>query len=163
MSNSLRSVRHLLPGNRRECPSRRATGSPLLHPLPCEISGSTHARNVSACDSQRRNGGFIVLGLLIAITLLMAAGVLIGKVVHASRYPYEVPLGAREMVRVSDPLEIRYGALVTGRVAEGDAVWIRPVGEGRVAVFAGAESSRIVGFVTESDLHRSAGRSVQLR
>jgi hypothetical protein len=97
------------------------------------------------------------------MTVVMVAGVLIGKVVHASGYPYSDPLGARDVVLVSHALEIRYGALVTGRVAAGDAVWFRPVGDGRFAVFAGAESSRVVGFVAESDLRRSGNQRVQLR
>ncbi|CAN5633610.1 hypothetical protein BH23GEM8_BH23GEM8_04260 [soil metagenome] len=67
------------------------------------------------------------------------------------------------MVLVSLPLEIRYGALVTDRVAAGEAIWFRPVGDGKVAVFAGAESSRVVGFVEESELGRLGGRTVQLR
>jgi hypothetical protein len=136
---------------------------PLLHVTRCEMSDTNQAPRVRAPGSRGDTGGFIVLGLLIAITGALVAGVLIGKVVHASRYPYEVPLGVREVIRVSAPLEIRYGALVTGRVAAGEAIWFRSLGDGRVAVFAGAESSRIVGFVTESELPSSAGRTVQPR
>jgi hypothetical protein len=137
--------------------------APLLHLTPFEMFDTIHAPLVRAPGPRRQSGGFIVLGLLIAITGAMIAGVLIGKVVHASRFPYEVPLGSREMVRVSDSLEIRYGALVTGRVGAGDAVWIRPVGDGLVAVFAGAESSRVIGFVAEAELRGSTGQTVQLR
>jgi hypothetical protein len=143
--------------------TRRSLRAPLLHLMPVEMFDTIHTPLVRAPAPRRQSGGFIVLGLLIAITGAMVAGVLIGKIVHASRYPYVVPLGSREMVRLSDPLEVRYGALVTARVSAGEVVWIRPVGDGKVAVFAGAESSRVVGFVTESELRGSAGQAVQLR
>jgi hypothetical protein len=88
-----------------------------------------------------------VLGPLILIAVLLLVGVLVGRVVHAGRYPYEVPLGERELRVAAGPVEVRYGALVTRRVAPDEGVWVRPVDGGMLAVFESRESARVVGFV----------------
>lgn len=93
--------------------------------------------------------GFVVLGVLILITGTFTAAVLIGKVVHSGRYRHEVPLGDRELRVAAAALEVRYGALTTRRVGAGEEVWVRTVGNGQVAVFADAGSTKVVGFVEE--------------
>jgi hypothetical protein len=96
--------------------------------------------------------GVIVLGLLIVIVGMVVTGVLIGKVVHASRYPYEVPLGERELRHSTVPVEVRYGALVTRRIAPDEAIWVRSLEGDRLAVFEAEGSARVIGFVSERAL-----------
>jgi hypothetical protein len=102
--------------------------------------------------------GFIVFGMLLLVVGMIVTGVLVGKVIHADRYRYEVPLGERELRAAVAEVPIRYGAIVTGRVGPTEPVWVRSVGEGRLAVFEGERSARVIGFVAESDL---APRTVQ--
>lgn len=105
----------------------------------------------------RSESGFIVLGLLLLVVVGVVAGVLVGKVVHAGRYPYEVPLGHRELRIASGVLEVRYGAVVTRQLRPGEGVWVRPVREGLLAVFEGKTSPRVIGFVSEPQLPHQAG------
>jgi hypothetical protein len=98
--------------------------------------------------------GFIVLGLLVTILLLLAGGVMLGKVVHHARYPHEVRLDARELRYAVREVEVRYGALPTARIPARDSAWVRPVGGGEVAVFVGPESQKIVGFAPDTLLRR---------
>jgi hypothetical protein len=107
--------------------------------------------------------GFVVLGLLILIAGALVTGVLIGKVMYASQYAYEVPPGHRELWTAVEPVDVRYGALVTDHLAPREAVWVRPVGDGRLAVFKDRESSRVVGFVSAGDLTPSTSPPGQLR
>jgi hypothetical protein len=113
--------------------------------------GTPAGRGASAPAQQ----GFIVLGLLVAVTVCMVTGALIGQIIHQHRYGMEVPLESREVRYSERPVEIRYGALTTGRIAKGDSVWVRPTAGGQLAVFAGRDSQKIVGFVTEGALLRS--------
>jgi len=105
----------------------------------------------------------VVLGLLILIVGTVVTGVLIGKVMYASQYRYEVPLGHRELWVAAEPVDVRYGALVTDRLLATEAVWVRPVGEGRLAVFESRESPRVTGFVAASQLVPSTDSLAQLR
>jgi hypothetical protein len=98
--------------------------------------------------------GFIVLGLLVTILLLLTAGVMLGKVIQHSRFHHEVRLDERELRYAARDLEVRYGALPTARIAARDPVWVRPVGGGEVAVFQARDSQKIVGFAPDSLLRR---------
>ncbi len=118
-------------------------------------SQSLARRNLARVRSS--SDGFIVLAMLIVIVGMVVTGVLLGKVVHASRYPYEVPLGERELRRTDEAVEVRYGALVTRRVPPGRDLWVRPMGDGRLAVFETGESARVIGFVPETSLPGSPG------
>jgi hypothetical protein len=117
-------------------------------------SQSLARRNLARVRSSSE--GFIVLAMLIVIVGMVVTGVLLGKVVHAARYPYEVPLGEREIRRTTATVEVRYGALVTRQVPPDRELWVRPLGDGRLAVFETGESARVIGFVHEAALPRSS-------
>ncbi|CAN5853230.1 hypothetical protein BH23GEM6_BH23GEM6_23630 [soil metagenome] len=119
----------------------------------------------SSPASGRRSSeqGFVVLGLLILIVVAVVTGVLIGKVMYASQYRYEVPLGHRELWSAVEPVDVRYGALITGRLAPRQAVWVRAVGDGRLAVFEDRDSARVVGFVAATELIPLTGAHGQFR
>jgi hypothetical protein len=104
----------------------------------------------------RERGGFVVFGMLLAIVGTLTAAVLIGIALErARRGPPPTPV-PRELRYAARPLEVRFGALTAARIPEGGAVWVGAPVDGRVVVFQGEESNRIIGYVLDVDLMADA-------
>jgi hypothetical protein len=116
--------------------------------------------------------GFVVFGALLFIVGSITAMVLIGAVMNRRYEPPPADPVPREVRYAAEPLEIRFGAIVTRRLDAGDPLFVRCRGDGEAAVFESAHSNRIIGFTEESRLRtepllqgraRGSLRSLQLR
>jgi hypothetical protein len=95
--------------------------------------------------------GILVLRCLIAIILVLAIGVLLGKVLRV-QYSDDVPVTGREVRWARRDVDVTYGVYTTGHLARGDSAWVEPVDGGLSAVFAGKATQGVVGFVPNSVL-----------
>jgi hypothetical protein len=96
--------------------------------------------------------GFVVFGIILAITGTIIALIVIGILWDRAHQAPPPPPLPRELRYADQPLEIRFGALTTHRVGEGEALWVSEAGGGQVAVFETEESNRIIGYTSEAQL-----------
>lgn len=93
-----------------------------------------------------------MFGALLLIVGTMVGAVLLGMLIDRARRPPPAPPVPREAHYATEPLEVRFGALVTARHRPGDILWVRIREDGSATVFESARGNRIIGFVDASVL-----------
>ncbi len=100
---------------------------------------------VSPCRA-RNEGGFIILGALILIVLLLVVGVSLGKVFRV-QYPDSYVEARAERRFVLTDTELQFGGKSVAKLRRGDTVWATRLENGDVAISSDAGARRIIGFV----------------
>ncbi len=95
--------------------------------------------------------GFIILGGLILIVVVLVVGVMLGKVLRR-QYPdsYVESTAARHYV-VSDT-EMQMAGRTVARLQRGDSVWATRLENGDVAITSDRAGNKVVGFVGSAAL-----------
>ena len=91
-------------------------------------------------------GGFIILGGIILVLVVLVVGVLLGKVFRVQYPDSYIESRAIKHWVVADT-ELRMGGRSVQRLRPGDAVWATRLENGDVAVSTDSTGQKIVGFV----------------
>ena len=94
----------------------------------------------------RDEQGFIILGGLILILVILVVGVMLGKVLRV-QYPDSYIEARASRHRVVSDADLQLGGRIVGRLRRGDAVWATRLENGDVAVAADSTGQKVVGFV----------------
>lgn len=94
----------------------------------------------------RDEGGFIILGAIVLVLVVMVVGVLLGKVFRV-QYPDSYIESRAQKHWVLTDTELQLGGRSVARLRPGDAVWATRLENGDVAVSADSTGQKIVGFI----------------
>ena len=94
----------------------------------------------------RDEGGFIILGALILIVVLLVVGVSLGKVFRV-QYPDSYIEQRAERQYVLTDTELQLGGRRVAKLRRGEAVWATRLENGDVVISSDAEGRKVVGFV----------------
>lgn len=127
---------------------------PSRQPYLCRHNPVNRTPNASpsrAASHARDEQGFIILGAIILLVLILVVGVMLGKVFRV-QYPdsYIEARAARHHV-VADT-ELRMGDRIVGRLRRGEQVWATRLENGDVAIATDSTGQTVRGFVGSSAL-----------
>lgn len=94
----------------------------------------------------RDEGGFIILGGIILVLVLLIVGVSLGKVLRV-QYPDSYVEQRAERQYVLTDTDLQLGGRSVARLRRGAAVWATRLENGDVAISSDAGGQKIVGFV----------------
>ena len=94
----------------------------------------------------RDEGGFIILGGIILILVLLVVGVSLGKVFRV-QYPDSYVEQRAERQWVVTDTDVRLGGRPVAKLRRGEAVWATRLENGDVAISSDAGGQKVVGFV----------------
>lgn len=120
---------------------------------PNRASSAPRARSSHAGNE----GGFIILGGIILVLVVLVVGVLLGKVFRVQYPDSYIESQARKHWVVSDT-ELRLGGRSVARLRPGDAVWATRLENGDVAVSTDSTGQKVVGFVGAYTLTGAAAK-----
>jgi hypothetical protein len=105
-----------------------------------------HPKTTSNIPRTRDEGGFIILGAIVLVLVLLVVGVALGKVLRV-QYPdsYVEQRAVRQWVVTDTDLQL--GGRLVARLRRGDAVWATRLENGDVAISSDAGGQKVVGFV----------------
>ena len=114
----------------------------------------TPNRTSSASARVRDEGGFIILGGIILVLVILVVGVLLGKVLRV-QYPDSYVESRARKHWVVDDTELQLGGRPVARLRRGDAVWASRLENGDVAVSTDSTGQKVLGFVGAHALSES--------
>ena len=91
-------------------------------------------------------GGFIILGGIILVLVILVVGVLLGKLFRVQYPDSYVEAGAARQWVLTDT-HVDLGGRTVAQLRRGDTVWTTRLPNGDIAVIADSTGSRVVGFV----------------
>lgn len=106
----------------------------------------TSSAPVARSSRVRDEGGFIILGGIILVLVILVVGVLLGKVFRV-QYPDSYIESRAQKHWVVTDTEVQMGGRPVARLRRGEAVWATRLENGDVAVSADSTGQKILGFV----------------
>lgn len=97
----------------------------------------------------RGEGGFIILGCLILVIVVLTVGVLLGKIFRKQDV-WIVSTEGRDVRHAVADAPVVYGETLIRVVPKGDSVWAYPLEDGVIAVYASPEATQVDGFAPDS-------------
>jgi hypothetical protein len=97
----------------------------------------------------RGEGGFIILGCLILIVVVLVVGVLLGKIFR-KQDRWIVSTEGRSVRHAVRDVEVRYADQVIRVIPRGDSAWVYPLPDGVVAVYTSPDEPQVDGFAPDS-------------
>lgn len=94
----------------------------------------------------RDEGGFIILGGIILVLVLLVVGVSLGKVLRV-QYPDSYVEQRAQRQYVLTDTELQLGGRAVARLRRGEAVWATRLENGDVAISADQDGRKVIGFV----------------
>lgn len=94
----------------------------------------------------RDEGGFIILGAIVLVLVLLVVGVALGKVLRV-QYPDSYVEQRAERQWVVADTDLQLGGRPVGRLRRGEPVWATRLENGDIAISSDAAGQKVVGFV----------------
>lgn len=94
----------------------------------------------------RDEGGFVILGAIVLVLVLLVVGVSLGKVLRV-QYPDSYVEQRAERQWVVTDTDLQLGGRAVARLRRGEAVWATRLENGDVAISSDAGGQKVVGFV----------------
>ncbi len=116
-----------------------------------------HAKMTSKTSRTRDEGGFVILGAIVLVLVLLVVGVSLGKVLRV-QYPdsYVEQRAVRQWVVTDTDLQL--GGRPVARLRRGEQVWATRLENGDIAISTDAAGQKVVGFVGAYALSNVAPR-----
>lgn len=103
----------------------------------------------------RDEQGFIILGGILLVLLILVIGVMLGKVLRV-QYPDSYIEARADRHWVVSDANVQLGGRTVTRLRRGDAVWATRLENGDVAIAHDSTGQKIIGFVGSDVLSNSA-------
>jgi hypothetical protein len=116
-----------------------------------------HTKTTLNTSRTRDEGGFIILGAIVLVLVLLVVGVSLGKVVRV-QYPDSYIEQRAQRQYVLTDTELRLGGQAVARLRRGDVVWATRLENGDVVISSDADGRKVVGFVGAFALSNVAPR-----
>ncbi|HEX8212290.1 MAG TPA: hypothetical protein VF584_19095 [Longimicrobium sp.] len=94
----------------------------------------------------RDEGGFIILGAIVLVLVLLVVGVSLGKVLRV-QYPDSYVEQRAERQWVVADTDLQLGGRPVARLRRGEPVWATRLENGDIAISSDARGQKVVGFV----------------
>ena len=105
----------------------------------------------------RDEGGFVILGAIVLVLVLLVVGVSLGKVLRV-QYPDSYVEQRAERQWVVTDTDVQLGGRPVARLRRGDAVWATRLENGDIAITSDAGGQKVIGFVGAYALSNTAPR-----
>lgn len=105
-----------------------------------------HSKTYQKTSRTRDEGGFIILGGIILVLVLLVVGVSLGKVLRV-QYPDSYVEQRAERQYVLTDTDLQLGGRSVAKLRRGEAVWATRLENGDVAISADEDGRKVIGFV----------------
>ncbi|HEY0154466.1 MAG TPA: hypothetical protein VGB92_20805 [Longimicrobium sp.] len=105
-----------------------------------------HAKTTLRTSRTRDEGGFIILGAIVLVLVLLFVGVALGKLLRV-QYPDSYVEQRAERQWVVADTDLQLGGRPVARLRRGEQVWATRLENGDIAVTSDAGGQKVIGFV----------------